>query len=251
METTEESADSKRFAQNLEALMSHRGMSQPALESASGVPQTTISRMLRSGSPTSSNHLRIARALSCDMEALYLDPEALRTLMIQCGTDPISVPGKYYPPTGTKLIASEDLPNTRFGDSFLLFRSRIHGSLKILPNGEAIETDSEKSTGLIIAGKHPGVTAYLIKGDGLTPAIRDGYYILLRNTVQCQPEQLCLVTLVHGAQMIRELTFEREDSMVFSHPVDAKIRESIPRSTILHISPIVGVIHKSELSETA
>jgi len=251
METTEESADSRRFAQNLEALMSHRGMTQPALEAASGVPQTTISRMLRSGSPTSNNHLRIARALSCDMEALYLDPEALKTLMIQCGNNPISIPGKYFPPTTPRPHTCDDSASARYSDTFLLFRSRIHGSLKILPNGEAIETDSDKSNGLIIAGKYPGVTAYLVRGDGLTPAIRDGYYILVRNTVPCQPEQLCLVTLVHGAQMIRELTFERDDSMVFSHPVDAKIRESIPRSTILHISPIVGVIHKSELSETA
>lgn len=251
MENTEESAESQRFAQNLDALMSHRGMSQSALEAASGVPQTTISRTLRTGSPTSSNHLRIARALNCDMEALYLAPDSLKTLMIQSGNGPISIPGKYYPPSATRIAACEEGGQTKYSDTFVLFRSRIQGSLKILPNGEAIETDADKSAGLIIAGKYPGVTAYLMRGDGLTPAIRDGYYILVRNTVPCQPEQLCLVTLVHGAQMIRELTFERDDSMVFSHPVDAKIRESIPRSTILHISPIVGVIHKSELSETA
>lgn len=236
--------DAVHFATNLTTLMSHRGMTQPGLEAASGVPQTTISRMQRNGSPTSQNHYRIAQALRCEMEALYLSPYEFNRLVEKAGKGPITISEKPVQ------YASEKNGSDDYPESFLLFRSRIHGTIQVLSNGEAVEIDVENpSSGVVPAGKFPGVTAYLIKGDGLTPAVKDGHYVLTRTSGQCAPEQLCLVTLLNGSQLIRELTFEREDSIVFSHPVDSKLRETIPRTTISRLIPIIGTIHRSEFRQ--
>jgi transcriptional regulator with XRE-family HTH domain len=64
-----------RFDKKLRMLMDQRGMNQPSLSRLTGIPQTTISNLLKGSRPGIDHGLKLARALAVSLDYLADDDQ--------------------------------------------------------------------------------------------------------------------------------------------------------------------------------
>ena len=91
------------------------------------------------------------------------------------------------------------------------------------------------------------VTAHAlrVRGDQMAPAIRDGWFVVVSpNSVPAVGEYVA-VSLRSGEKMVRELLFQRADSIAVME-VNGQVRQTIPTEDVERIHAIAAVIPPSQ-----
>lgn len=216
------SAFNPNVSVNLLALSRARGNpSQPALEVKSGVKQSTIGRVLRgAASPMADTLYALAEALDCDMDLLYLQPSQFSQLL-EAGASM-----RRKPPTAEGIgDAGDGVPiqgHAVMSESDLKFER--------LPGGAR----------LLILGLNPGAYAMKAKGDGLSPVIRDGQFLIVEPARSINPGDMALFELHDGRHLLREVLFERDDVFAVDS-VKTGNRETLPKDDVASVGVVAAI----------
>ncbi len=105
-----------------------------------------------------------------------------------------------------------------------------------------LERSAGQNDGWIdVPSSDPNAYALRIRGDAMSPTIRDGWFIVLEPGHSAMPGEFVLVTTQDGHSMVRELLFERANTIAL-----ASINETQPRITLpqqeIHTMHYVGFI---------
>lgn len=79
--------------------------------------------------------------------------------------------------------------------------------------------------------RDPDVYALRVKGDSMNPAIRDGWYVVIEPNSRCVVGEYVVAALKDGRKMVKELLWEREDSVALNSVNDGR-RITLERSEI-------------------
>lgn len=91
--------------------------------------------------------------------------------------------------------------------------------------------------------------ALRVRGDQMAPAIRDGWYVVVSPGSQPAVGEYVTVKLRDGSQMVRELLYQRPDSIAVME-VNGQVRQTILAEDIDNIHAIAAVIAPSQWRPT-
>ena len=91
--------------------------------------------------------------------------------------------------------------------------------------------------------------ALKVRGDSMTPAIRNGWYVLVEPNSLPRPGEYVALMLADGRKMAKELLFQHRDGGVEVMSVNGSHRLSFAASQVEKIHPIVGVFPPSQVRE--
>lgn len=122
-------------------------------------------------------------------------------------------------------------------------RAQVMGSFKVSGAGDIEAVEATKGEGLVQAPPLGQLArAVRIKGNALSPYVKDGQYLLLQPAGDdLQAEDNIVVTLLDGRMLIRELMYKRDDSLVVL-PVHGGQPEAIEVGDILRIDAVLCVV---------
>lgn len=126
-------------------------------------------------------------------------------------------------------------------------RAEVKGVYRLTGTGDAevLALDAGSDAGhvltpLVAAGVH----AVRVKGNALSPYVKDGQYLLLQSAPdKLMPEENIVITLVGGQRLLRELMHQRDGSLVVL-PVQGGQPEAIDVSDIDQIDSVVCVVSR-------
>lgn len=84
-----------------------------------------------------------------------------------------------------------------------------------------------------------------VRGDQMAPAIRDGWYVVVSPNSKPTVGEYVAIELKTGDKMIRELLYERDDSIAVSE-VNGSVRRTIQTSDIAHLHAVSAVVSPSQ-----
>lgn len=90
----------------------------------------------------------------------------------------------------------------------------------------------------------PGFQAVRIKGNALSPFVKDGHYLLLQDAGALHPEENVVLELADGRVLIRELLFDKPEALVVL-PLHGGQPEAIERRDIVRLTPVVCALPAS------
>lgn len=222
-------APDPRIATNLSRLMKAGELSQAGLAAASGVGQSTISRILHGDdSPTSRTLAKLANALNVTVDEFFRSE--------------VTADGDKGP------YAAAD--NPRFESAGPIRRIRqvpVVGTVKVGDEGYFEEVSQEPAgAGHVEASTtDTGAYALRVRGDSLHPAIRDGWIIVIEPQGQVTAGEYVLVGLKSGRKMIKELLYQRRDSVAVMS-VNSDTRLSVPTDELEFVHSIGAVFPPSK-----
>ncbi len=213
-----------RIAAVLAELMRARGIkSATALSKLTAIPQPTISRILNGTTSDPEDSTVSALATHFGVSKAQLRGEEAGTLfqgtegaVLEPGPD-ITAPPKQAPVVGT----------AQAGD-----------------DGYWVELEHPVGHGdgwIDVPSRDPNAYSIRVRGDSMTPTIRDGWFIVVEPGHAVVPGEFVLVITKDGRSMVKELLFERADAVSL-----ASINEAHPRLTLqrdeIRIMHYVGFI---------
>ncbi len=156
--------------------------------------------------------------------------------------------------SGEGLPASLDPSGSQLGEptappyaANLATRANVTGTYRLTGAGdlEAMKSPADLVAGHVLTPiATPGVHALRIKGNALSPYVKDGQYLLLQSAPDSLPsEENILITLVDGRMLLRELMHQRDGSLVVL-PVQGGQPEAIEASGIAQIYSVVCVVSR-------
>lgn len=93
----------------------------------------------------------------------------------------------------------------------------------------------------------PNAYALRLRGESMSPAIRDGWAVWCEPDRKPEPGEYVVVCHTNGKQVIKELLYANDGYVSFM-PVNANYgRLTIPRSEIVHIHPVGGIAPPSKI----
>jgi hypothetical protein len=126
-------------------------------------------------------------------------------------------------------------------------RAKVTGTYRLTGTGdvEVLEPEAGWDAGHVLTPiVATGVHAIRVKGNALSPYVKDGQYLLLQSGPDQLPsEENILITLVGGQKLLRELMHQRDGSLVVL-PVQGGQPEAIEVSTIQQIDSVVCVVSR-------
>jgi phage repressor protein C with HTH and peptisase S24 domain len=87
--------------------------------------------------------------------------------------------------------------------------------------------------------------ALRVRGDQMAPAIRDGWFVVVSPNSTPAVGEYVAVELRDGSKMIRELLYQRADSVSVME-VNGQVRQTIPAEEIISIQAIAAVVPPSQ-----
>lgn len=112
------------------------------------------------------------------------------------------------------------------------------------PSGE-LTVESEIVDGVVdVAHVGPNAFAVRINGDALYPAVKHGTYLVCDPDAAPVPGEPVLLTKTDGTVHLRELVFDKPSEITTLSLVGGH-RETLARTAVLSISPIVLVVYPS------
>jgi phage repressor protein C with HTH and peptisase S24 domain len=92
----------------------------------------------------------------------------------------------------------------------------------------------------------PSAYALRVKGDSMTPAIRDGWFVVVEPNEPYSPGEYVVVVTTDGRSMVKELLWERDDQVVLMSVADGYGRLTLDRSNIKHIHHVAFIAPPSK-----
>lgn len=240
------SAAHPTLGRNIEALIRHRGLKAKQLSQRSRVAQSTLSRVLAGDGDTNMTTVAaIADSLDCDIDPLLWPAEQF--------DGALSLITPQEPLRAENVRLSTALREPRVQDwtysarPIQAERVKVVGEFRVLGRDGGFDEIALLDAGGTVPGiGHSGLQAVRVRGDALSPVYKDGMYLYLRVTGKPVPERPVVLVLRDGRRLIRELTFEREASVVVSSVVDPSDRMTLNHNEIEAMYPIVGTVFADE-----
>lgn len=126
-------------------------------------------------------------------------------------------------------------------------RVPVVGAAKLGDNGwyEEVSTITGAGDGYVeVYTKDKNAYALVVRGDSMHPAIKDGWLVLVEPNSRPTPGEYVLVKLRDGRKMVKELLYERRDSVAVIS-VNGDKRMTIPREDIEAVQAVGPVIPPS------
>jgi hypothetical protein len=122
-------------------------------------------------------------------------------------------------------------------------RAQVMGSFKVSGAGDIEAVSATRAEGQVQAPALSQLArAVRIKGNALSPYVKDGQYLLLQPAGDdLMPEDNIVITLADGRMLIRELMYKRADSLVVL-PVHGGQPEAIEAGDIQRIDAVLCVV---------
>ncbi|WP_339521785.1 LexA family transcriptional regulator [Pseudomonas sp. EL_65y_Pfl2_R96] len=95
----------------------------------------------------------------------------------------------------------------------------------------------------------PAVYSLRIKGDALAPAIRNGWVVWCEPKHELVPGEYVVIYCTNGQCMIKELLYSNVDEVSLMSVNDGYGRLNIPRSDIVKIHYVGGIVPPSQVTE--
>lgn len=127
-------------------------------------------------------------------------------------------------------------------------RAQVTGTYRLTGTGDvevlALEAGLDNAGHVLTPIVAAGVHAVRVKGNALSPYVKDGQYLLLQSAPDKLPvEENIVITLVGGRRLLRELMHQRDGSLVVL-PVQGGQPEAIEVSDIGQIESVVCVVSR-------
>lgn len=204
-----------RLAANVIALRDHRGLTSSKLAARCRVPLSTLSRLLNGdGDCNLQTAAALAKGLGYPLDALVCSERELQTYLAAPQVEAsgaVAMPPVAGPVTELRLLSAD-------------------GRCEEL--GEA-PTDAGRAQ----------MRVYRLRGDCLSPVLRDGWLLLSPSDRQPSPGQPVLAVLQSGECCLRELTFERPHSVVLTALCDHGDRLTLERADLRALHGIACTLY--------
>lgn len=122
-------------------------------------------------------------------------------------------------------------------------RASVVGLLRVGEGGvveRADLPDSETPGFLAVPLLTPPLRALRVKGNALSPYVKDGQYLLVQHGGIVYPEEAVLVAMTDGRMLLREMVRRRGDTLVVI-PVHGGTLEALEAADVADVTPIVCV----------
>lgn len=199
------------------------GWDQATLAKKSGVPQPTLSALETRDSTRSAYTEQLIRALPAEK----VNPDWIRTGR---GTPAAESQVEYAGPTTT----GRAVP--------------VVGTAKMGDQGFYSELSSVPGAGdgsVQIHTRDPNAYAVRVRGESMAPAIRDGWYVVIEPNSPPAVGEYVLVKLRDGRKMVKELLFQRPDSIAVIS-VNGGERLTIAREDLDDMQAVAAVVPPSK-----
>lgn len=199
-----------KFGDRLERALKEMDWGPKDLERVTGVADSTISAVVRRGSEIT----KYKEALIKGFPVTRINQNWLRD---EIGT---------MIPAAQPLVQAGGLPATTFVP--------VVGTAKMGDCGyyEEISTMSGAGDGYIATySKDQNAYALRVRGDSMAPAIRDGWYVVVEPNSTPSVGEYVLVKLKDGQRMVKELLYQRTDSIAVMS-INGEKRKTIPTDEI-------------------
>ncbi|WP_090620099.1 S24 family peptidase [Azotobacter beijerinckii] len=140
---------------------------------------------------------------------------------------------------------AELLPGTKL-EPQAFRRAPIKGIAQLGPDGywDALE----HADGWIdIPSSDPNAYSLRVKGDSMSPAIRDGWAVWCEPNCEPVPGEYVMVRRTNGQQMVKELLYANTESVSLMSVNASYGRLTIPRVEIEHIHPVGSIVPPSKI----
>ncbi|MGJ7512375.1 helix-turn-helix domain-containing protein [Variovorax sp. GT1P44] len=126
-------------------------------------------------------------------------------------------------------------------------RVPVTGTARLRADGTYEEIEAMGGMDGFVVLQTPDRTAHAlrVRGDQMAPAIRDGWYVVVSPNSTPAVGEYVAVTLRDGQKMVRELLFQRADSIAVME-VNGQVRQTIPTEEVESIHAIAAVIPPSQ-----
>jgi len=95
------------------------------------------------------------------------------------------------------------------------------------------------------ASTDPNAYALRVRGDSMSPAIEDGYYILVEPNGTCVPGEKVVIVMKDERKMCKKFLYERPDT-VSVQSINGGTIHTLEKSEIEHMHPVAAVISPSK-----
>ncbi|RZL09853.1 MAG: XRE family transcriptional regulator [Rubrivivax sp.] len=126
-------------------------------------------------------------------------------------------------------------------------RVAVSGTYRVSGTGdiEEIEPPPHTAIGDLPRPSQLGrLRAVRIKGNALSPFVKDGQYLLLQDAGAIHPEENVVVELVGGRVLIREVLFDKPEALVVL-PLHGGQPEALERRDITRLTPVICALPAS------
>ena len=94
----------------------------------------------------------------------------------------------------------------------------------------------------------PNAYSLRVRGDSMSPAIRDGWAVWCEPNREPVPGEYVMVRCVNGQQMVKELLYSNSECVSLMSVNASFGRLTIPRSEIEHMHAVGGIVPPSKIS---
>lgn len=222
----------KKFSERLRKAIDDTGKNQSWLAKTAGVTRASVTTWLKSDdcNLTSENLAAVARALQVRQEWLQYGEMPMRRGTV-LGFEPPELVYAGVTPVNSKLP--------------------IVGTAQMGENGYYEQLSSSSSYGdgyLIHFTGDPDAYCLKVKGDSMSPAIRDGWFVVVEPNGQPHNGEPALVQLKDGRKMVKEFLFKKADSIELMS-VNGERRLSLDLSEVESVFPISAILPPSRKRE--
>ncbi|MNX77604.1 LexA repressor [compost metagenome] len=184
-------------------------------------------------------------------------PQYLQALALVMGTTTDALlAGTYTAPTtavpmlaGIKSLSEHAEPQPEYaGKSGAMRRVPIVGTAKMGEDGFYEEISSVTGAGdghIEIATSDPNAYGLRVRGNSMTPAIRDGWYVLIEPNGRPEVGEYVLLKMRNGQRMVKELLYHRTQSIEIMS-VNGEERRTIYLDELEGIQPVAAVVSPSK-----
>ena len=91
----------------------------------------------------------------------------------------------------------------------------------------------------------PDAYALQVRGDSMSPAIRDGWYVIVTPDRTCHPGEFVLVQTTDGRSMVKELLWQNGERIALMSVADGHERLTLDSSQVNRMDPVSAVVPPS------
>ncbi|MCY1171307.1 Peptidase S24-like protein [compost metagenome] len=213
------------FGNRIKEAREHLHWDQAELAKRAGVAQPTLSAIETRDSDRTSYKEQLVGALP--MDKISLD----------------------YVRTGRgSLLAIREIEPEYAGPMTSMRPVVVVGTARLGDNGYYEEISSQAAAGdgtVEVFSRDPNAYALKMRGDSMWPAIRDGWYVVVEPNSAPTVGEYVLVKLKNGQKMVKELLFQKADSVAVMS-VNGEVRRTLQIDEIDGIQAVGAVVSPSK-----
>lgn len=145
-----------------------------------------------------------------------------------------------YPRDEAELVPGPELPAFR--------RAPLKGIAQLGPDGFWDALDYADGW-IDIPSTDPNAYALRVRGDSMSPAIRDGWVVWCEPNREPVPGEYVMVRCTNGQQMVKELLFSNNEHVSLMSINASYGRLTLPSKDIEHIHPVGGIVPPSKINQ--